>query len=115
MTDKDKAALELAMEYASRDPRRAEQLQSKLKGMRKSERPDEWACTPEPSEEVASFAAYIAQSGALNLPPWECPPCNSDGTGNSPAARLHRRMVKAGVSPFHPDPLKALAEAGAQD
>jgi hypothetical protein len=114
MTENDKAAFELAMEHASRDPRRAEQLQDMLNGMRKSQRPDEWACPPEPWEEVARFAAYVAQSDSLGLAPWEAAPCQRDGRGNSPADRLYRQMVKAGISPYHPDPLKALKDAGAQ-
>jgi hypothetical protein len=85
-------------------PRRAEQLQSKLDGFRKRDCPDEWACSPEPWETVARFASYLAQGNALSLKPWERAPCQSTHEGNDPAARLHQRMVKAGISPYHPDP-----------
>jgi hypothetical protein len=97
MTKNDKAALKLAMEYAHREPLRAEQLDSKLKG--------------EPWSKVAEFAAYCTQTDALSLKPWESPPCNGDPSGDRPEDKLLRRMLKAGVSRWHPDPMAALAEA----
>ena len=60
---------------------------------------------PTPWAEVARFAAVCAQSKSLRLKPREQAPCSSNGTGDHAAARLYRRMVKAGVSIYHPDPL----------
>ena len=58
----------------------------------------------------SEFAAYGCQIDALKLKPWQTPPCYCDGEGDAPGDRLLRRMLKAGVSRFHPDPLAALAE-----
>lgn len=111
MTKKDRAALELAMEYARRDPGRAEQLDSKLKGLRYEDpRIGKWIMRPEPWAEVAEFAAYCAQSDTLQLKPHEAPPCNGDPDGERPQDKLLARMLAAGVSRYHPDPLAALAE-----
>jgi hypothetical protein len=58
----------------------------------------------------------------LSLRPWECPPVEtydvddpSDCYGYRPnEVRLLQRMLRAGVSRFHPDPAKALAAAEAR-
>ena len=94
----DRAALRLAMaRCAEQGEFRAEQLRDKLK--------------TEPWEEVAKFAAFVAQSVALKLKPWECPPCATcDGEDNAPHGRLLARMLALGISPWHPDPLAAIAE-----
>ena len=97
----DRDALERAMQIAQRDPLRAAQLQSKLKD--------------EPWIEVAEFASYSCQIHALNLKPWQSPPCTEDEDDPTPhdkaAQTLLRRMLAAGVSRYDPDPLKALAGA----
>ena len=102
MTEADRAALELAMEYARRDPERALQLDKKLKGER--------GILPQSWQAVAEFAAYCAQTVSLHLKPWEAPPCLSDGEGNAPEDKLCRKMLEAGISRFHPDPMAALAQ-----
>jgi hypothetical protein len=112
MTKNDRAALELAMEYARRDPMRAEQLDSKLAGTRFTSGKG-WAIPPEPWEAVARFAAYGCQMKSLRLRPWETPPCHVDESRTSREASFLRKMLAAGVSRFHPDPLAALAEAEA--
>ena len=95
----DDAALKLAMELASRDPVKKEQLQAMLEDQ-------SW-------HEVAETAAYHAQMRSLNLDPWREPPCWQDEDDPRPkdrdAQRLLRRMLKAGVSRYHPDPMAALA------
>jgi hypothetical protein len=97
----DRGALERAMQIAQRDPFRAQQLQSKLKD-------EAWVA-------VAEFAAYSCQIDALNLKPWESPPCHADEDNSDPqdkaAQHLLRRMLTAGVSRFDPDPLAALRQA----
>ena len=97
----DREALERAMQIAQRDPLRSEQLQKKLED-------DEW-------REVAEFASYHCQIHALNLKPWEDPPCTEDEDDPTPRDRsaqaLLRRMLRGGVSRYEPDPLAALAEA----
>ena len=108
----DRDALKLAMAMARQDPMRARQLDDKLKN--------------EPWEEVAQFAAYSCQFRTLKLQPWETPPCDADDTSGAEAidrygyfteptaVALLKRMKRAGVSRFHPDPMRALAEAEAE-
>jgi len=100
----DVAALKLAMEMAMIDPGRKEQLEYKLKD-------ESW-------HKVAEFAAYSCQMQSLKLKPWEDPPCWADEDEDyyiedaskcRDAQRLLRRMLKAGVSRYHPDPMAALA------
>jgi hypothetical protein len=72
-------------------------------------------------DEIAAFAVGRCQDRALNLRPWECAPAfttdddePSDDWGHRPQEiALLRRMLRAGVSRFHPDPIKAIAEAEA--
>jgi hypothetical protein len=63
-------------------------------------------------------ATYSAQIKALGLKPWQEPPCVQDpnrhcrGTEDERVMmQLLRRMLEAGVSRWHHDPLTALAEA----
>jgi len=65
--------------------------------------------------EAAASAVYHLQIRALRLKPWHCPPCDcrSDeighGYGHSRAeVMLRRRMLKAGLSLYEPDPIAAL-------
>jgi hypothetical protein len=63
--------------------------------------------------EVAQFAAYDCQFRALRLKPWQIPPClvadeNEPRVGEEAAAKLLHKMLRAGVSRWHPDPLAAL-------
>ena len=94
----DKAALQLSMKIAMRDPDTKRQLEAKLKNVT-------WF-------DVACFAAYNCQMDALHLKPWDWPPCWADENANHPAnndaQKLLRRMLKAGVSRWHPDPMAAL-------
>lgn len=97
-TKNDHAALRLPIEHARAASRvRAEQIDDFLQ-----ER--DWA-------EVAWFAAQCAQRKALRLKVWELPPCCVDPDDGTRAAKLLRKMLAAGVSRFHPDPLAALEEA----
>jgi hypothetical protein len=103
----DRDALKRAMQIAQRDPLRAEQLQKKLED-------EEWT-------EVAMFAAYGCQIESLSLRPWQSPPAHIDENADEPenperepdtaARKLLRRMLRAGVSRFDPDPLTALQRA----
>jgi hypothetical protein len=94
----DIEALRMCMEIASREPDRAEQLESMLE-----DRP--WL-------EVAQFACYCVQGDVLRLKLWESPPCAS--SGDEAAQKLLQKMLKAGVSQFDPDPLRALETAQAE-
>jgi hypothetical protein len=65
---------------------------------------------------AAESASYHLQVKNLRLRPWQCPPCScwSDevghGYGRSRAeVMLRRRMLKANISLFEPDPHAALA------
>ena len=102
MTKHDRAALTLALEQArTESPERAQQIDSMLE-----DRP--WF-------EVATFAASCAQSRALDLMPWEHAPVLVSDDDDDPiiadAVRLLRRMLAAGVSGYHPDPMTALEQA----
>jgi hypothetical protein len=76
----------------------------------------------EPWIEVAKFAAHSCQERALHLQPWQCwPPCavevDDDDTPGfehrsiRSSAALLRRMLKLGISRWHPDPLAAIEAA----
>jgi hypothetical protein len=109
MTPIDKDALERAMAIAQREPGRRGQLESMLED--------------QPWHEVAEFAAHCVQGDALDLYPWETPPCDvsdepSPDEGQTgrvadetlPAARkLLHRLLAAGLSRYEPNPLAALA------
>jgi hypothetical protein len=100
--------LELAIEVTRREsPARRKQI-------------DDFLSDPlwiRPWIEVATFAAGCAQGRALNLQPWEFPPCHisdiasalnvvDDLHGYRAAAQLQQRMERAGVSRWHPDPAR---------
>ena len=71
--------------------------------------------------DVAEFAAYSCQIKSLSLKPWQSPPVHEDEDADEPdnaeresdtaARKLLRRMLRAGVSRFDPDPLAALERA----
>jgi hypothetical protein len=66
--------------------------------------------------EVAQFAASDRQFANLRLKLWQTPPCfvadeNEPRVGEEEAAKLLHRMLKAGISRWHPDPLAALEAA----
>jgi hypothetical protein len=91
----DQDALERAMKMcAAESPGRAHQLREKLKD-------ESWF-------DVARFAAYCVQGDTLNLDLSEHPPCVVGVDEAGPAGDLLRRMLKAGVSRWEPDPLQAL-------
>ena len=100
----DRTALELSMQIARTKLGRAEQLNSMLRGSEFSS-PRSWV-------EVAEFASYCCQCRALNLKPWQSPPCHADEDDANPrdekARALLRRMLRAGVSRYDPDPMAAL-------
>jgi len=58
--------------------------------------------------EVAKFCAYSCQFRSLNLKVWQVAPCWADADSGGDAGRLLRRMLEAGVSRFHPDPMSEL-------
>jgi hypothetical protein len=65
-------------------------------------------------DEAALVAAIDCQVRAMRLPPWREDeiPCMASRRGRGRASRLLRRMLRRGISRYHPDPLRALAEAG---
>jgi hypothetical protein len=72
-------------------------------------------------EEAAMGAVYHCQTEALHLKPWQWPPCWADDkrrdphpTAGSVAAWLRRRLLKAGLSAFEPDPVAALQAVAAR-
>ena len=109
MTRTDRAALKLAIELTRKESAaRAQQIDAMLRDR--------------PWEAVAKFASGCAQNRALRLKPWELAPVNV-GPGDvgawlphhraDAAYGLQQRMLKLGVSKFHPNPLQAIEAAGA--
>jgi hypothetical protein len=123
LSEVDRAALQLALDLTLAndppDPGRVEQVTDFLNGR--------------PWYEVATFASYHQQMARLHLRPWQSPPCwivdreeaeaileegpeparndRSVDVSNCQTARLTIAMLDLGISPFHPDPAKAIAEA----
>ena len=128
LTDSDRAALQLALDLTLADDPpdhgRVEQVTYFLREPKKYGRT--WL-------ETAEFCSYHQQMTRLNLYPWQSPPCwivdldqanailargpQAAMDGSDPdisdcqPARLLRQMLHRGVSPYHPDPLAAIAEA----
>jgi hypothetical protein len=92
----DKAALDLALETVLRgkEPGRADQVRDML-------REDGW-------EYAAKFCSSLLQRQRLQLKPWDKPPCRLDSPDDSPAGRLLRRMLAAGMSRYDPNPIQVL-------
>jgi hypothetical protein len=74
--------------------------------------------------EAGQFASYCGQMASLRLRPWQAPPVwvevgedddrRRPHTGRRAASELLARMLALGISKFHPDPLRAIAEAEAK-
>jgi hypothetical protein len=119
----DRVALELSVDLTLADvppdPGRPEQIQNFLQGR--------------PWLDVALFCSYHQQMTRLSLHPGQSPPCwietaaaaevilavgpspasdgSSEDVSNCGSARLLKLMIEHGVSPYHPNPLRAIAEA----
>ena len=63
--------------------------------------------------EAALVNVCDCQVRSMRLPPWreEEIPCVGSRRGGGRASRLLRRMLRRGISRYHPDPLAAIAEA----
>jgi hypothetical protein len=102
LDDKDTAALTLALtQCRAQNEERARQLDRLL--------------TQRPWQQVARLAAYVCQARNLELKPWETAPCwvldpDTADRDERDAAKLLQRMLKAGVSQYHPNPRRALKE-----
>jgi hypothetical protein len=98
LNELDRAALERCMHRAQRDPDRAGQLQKML--------------ADQPWQDVAAFACLCVQKRSLHLKPWEVPPCVASEDANdardTDAQRLLRKMLRAGLSRYEPDPIRAM-------
>ncbi|MDN3279104.1 hypothetical protein QWJ07_32905 [Frankia sp. RB7] len=77
-------------------------------------------------EGAAKSCACDCQSAALNLKPWQMPPCSptianhlddalrvpfNDPSGRREGAEIVRKLRSLGLSDFEPDPLAAIAQA----
>jgi hypothetical protein len=78
-------------------------------GVRNRRRPDQHTvpCA------VRLRVPHVALILGFALKPWQEPPCcvvdpNEPRVGEEEAAKLLRRMLKAGISRWHPDPLREL-------
>jgi len=113
LSDLDRRALELAIKIdRQRNKACRLQLDDKLKT-------EAWI-------EVARFAAHRCQEISLHLAPRQCwPPSRVavddvdkpgyEHRGIGQSAALLRRMLAAGISRYHPDPIAALAAAPRRD
>src|SRR6516165_2927170 len=107
MRKTDRAALDLALQQtlAEKDQSRVDQVRSMLERRTRLE--------------VSQFCSFHRQIAALALKPWELPPCLGDYDG-APGGRdeqawaLLKRMRKAGLSRWDPDPLAAVEAAEKQ-
>jgi hypothetical protein len=65
-----------------------------------------------PWREVGEFAAYGQQMHALQLRPWQHPPCwvgtDDPDPEHAPAVALLKRLLANNLSRFEPDPVAAL-------
>jgi hypothetical protein len=130
LTEVDRDALQLAIDLTLLDDPpdrgRVEQVTDFLNGAGEF-------LPARPWREVAEFCAYHQQMRRLKLYSWSSSPCwiiteaeanailargpipAADGSGkdisNCSSAELLKRMLRAGVSPYHPNPLAALVEA----
>jgi len=109
----DRAALELAIKLTleEKDQGRVAQVKSMLADLQR------------PWSETACFCAYHRQARVLDLHPWEEPPCHiypddeeymairGPRHVTAEAVTLLKRMLDAGISRYHPDPLAALEAA----
>jgi hypothetical protein len=104
MTPTDRAALELAVAMARKDPAEARRIDHKLA------RGDDWF-------DIATSCAFHCQMTALNLMPFQTPPMFAHITEprrDERAIALLHRLLDAGLSPFEPDPIAALARVEAE-
>ena len=101
LTEIDHAALKLAVDLTLADPD-----QDRVEQMQKMMEQDPWW-------EYATFASYYQQTRNLHLKPWQDPPSAvlDDDKNDPDAVRLLNRMLKRGISRFHPDPMAALRES----
>jgi hypothetical protein len=76
------------------DKARAEQVRGMV-------RDDGW-------EYAAEFCAHLLQVAALNLRPWECPPCSAVPGGSLPESKLLDKLIAGGYSKFYHDPTEVL-------
>ena len=103
----DRDALERALAMACREsPEQAARYEEMLR--------------LKPWQEVCESAAYSMQLKTLRLKPWQAPPCNTysdevgHGYGHSRGeVLLRRRMLKAKISLYEPDPIAALEKIAA--
>ena len=104
MTPTDRDALARALDIAHKDRAEAKRIDNQLASG------DDWF-------DVATSAAFHCQMTALNLLPWQSPPCVAhiiEPRRDEHAAELLHRLLAAGSSRYEPDPIAALAEAEAK-
>ena len=104
MSATDLAALAHAIDAARKNPAEAKRINDRLANG------GDWF-------DFATSAALHCQMTALNLLPWQSPPCVAhfiEPRRDEHAAELLHRLLAAGSSRYEPDPIAALAEAEAK-
>ena len=111
MTKKDREALELCVKIVESGDR-ASHFEELRKG--KPNPHGGWFIKPMTWEEMAILACHWCQYESLHLKPWQSAPHRPSVdpmNGDDGAIRLRDKMLAAGVSIYHPDPLAALGDA----
>jgi len=106
------------------DARDVAALELALKVRRARSAPDaqqiDWMLAERSRVDVMKFAAYSCQMASLRLKPWEQPPAHvsvddkdrpEQCGGETAAAKLLRKMLRHGVSKWHPNPMGAIERA----
>jgi hypothetical protein len=104
MTPTDRAALELAVATARKDPAEARRIDDRL------ERGRDWI-------DIGKSASFHCQIESLHLQPWQTPPCYADvdaRRASDGGAELLRKMLALGVSRWHPNPARECARVEAE-
>ena len=94
MNPVDEAALDLALKVGLEDDQIRNHLQRVLAD-------DGW-------EQAAKRAAFLVQFRILGVRPWQKCPCDAYEDDDDAAGKLLRRMIKNGISRWHPDPVAEL-------
>lgn len=93
----DREALERCVATLLRDPELGELVREKMHDR-------------EPWIEIAKWAAFAVQMSALQLRPWQSPPCYGEDERDPQTKELADRLRRAGLSIYEPHPLEALAQ-----
>jgi hypothetical protein len=95
---RDQDALERCLQLRLADPERRQRIERMLAA-------DGWLRT-------AKFCSYSLQRRNLRLKPWQAAPCmvREHDPRDADGRELAEQLIRAGLSQYEPDPVRALAE-----